>query len=185
MTCPKCGCDQWKLASLIHAEGTSTKSGLVFGSGGSLSAEHIAPAFGVGVTSETAQTKLAEMAKPPKFGPMPRFKPGKTLARKKVMRAWVCLLLAVFSGVFFQELKFDFLGIVCPLSLIGYSFVLTFQSAKLELFGQEAKDNQLRKAQAKELYKRECEEAMQRYEATQVCARCGSFYIPTHPSTNT
>ena len=40
MTYPKCGCDQWKLASLIHAEGTSTKSGLVFGSGWSLSAEH-------------------------------------------------------------------------------------------------------------------------------------------------
>jgi hypothetical protein len=40
MTYPKCGCDQWKLASFIHAEGTSTKSGLVFGSGWSLSAEH-------------------------------------------------------------------------------------------------------------------------------------------------
>ena len=40
MTCPKFGCDQWKLASLKHAEGTSTKSGLVFSSGGSLSAEH-------------------------------------------------------------------------------------------------------------------------------------------------
>jgi hypothetical protein len=25
MTCPKFGCDQWKLASLKHAEGTSTK----------------------------------------------------------------------------------------------------------------------------------------------------------------
>jgi len=181
MTCPKCGCDQWKLASLIHTEGTSTKSGLVFGSGGSLSAERISPAFGVGVTSETAQTKLAEMAKPPQFGPMPRFKLGKTLARKKIMRAWVCLLLAVLFGAFFQALKFDSLGIVSILSLLGYSLVLIFQSVKLELFGQEAKDNRLRKAQAKELYKRECEEAMQRYEATQVCSRCGSFYIPTLP----
>jgi hypothetical protein len=40
MTCPKFECDQWKLASLKHAEGTSTKSGLFFGRVGRLSAKH-------------------------------------------------------------------------------------------------------------------------------------------------
>lgn len=62
MTCPDCGCADWKSASLVHKEGTSsltsTTTGIGFSSGGSVG-------VGVGSTSGTQQTELSKLAAPP------------------------------------------------------------------------------------------------------------------------
>jgi hypothetical protein len=63
MSCPKCGSDDWKMASVIHAEGLSGIStstvGLGVGTGG-LGA-------GVASTKGNQQTKLSKLAVPPRL----------------------------------------------------------------------------------------------------------------------
>lgn len=62
MTCPSCGSDQWKSASLVHKEGMSNSNskslGVGVSSGGSLG-------VGAGSTSGTQQTELSKLATPP------------------------------------------------------------------------------------------------------------------------
>ena len=60
MTCPNCGSDQWKSASLVHKEGVSTTESTSFG----IPAGKI---IGVGSasTSGTQQTELSKLTTPP------------------------------------------------------------------------------------------------------------------------
>jgi ribosomal protein L7/L12 len=70
MSCPKCGSDNWKMASLIHAEGLSGISSSTLGVGGASSnlfGEGVG--IGIGSTSATQQSKLSELAAPPTASP--------------------------------------------------------------------------------------------------------------------
>jgi hypothetical protein len=62
MTCPNCGSEEWKSASLVHKEGSSTSESSSFGVGVSSSGE-----LGVGgmSTTEVQQTELSKLASPP------------------------------------------------------------------------------------------------------------------------
>ena len=62
MTCPNCGSDQWKSASLVHKEGVSTSDSTSSGIGVSS-----AGTIGVGgaSTSGTQQTELSKLTTPP------------------------------------------------------------------------------------------------------------------------
>lgn len=66
MSCPKCGNNQWKLASLVHQEGlthvdTKSKS-LGVGVGGG----HLGIGYARGKQTGVHQTELSKMAAPPK-----------------------------------------------------------------------------------------------------------------------
>jgi hypothetical protein len=62
MTCPSCGCVEWKAASLVHTEGISTSEsstiGIGLSSGGSVG-------VGGASTSGAHQSQLSKLATPP------------------------------------------------------------------------------------------------------------------------
>ena len=62
MTCPNCGSEQWKSASLVHKEGASTSAstsvGIGLSSGGTLG-------VGGASTSGVQQTELSRLTAPP------------------------------------------------------------------------------------------------------------------------
>jgi hypothetical protein len=62
MSCPKCRSDDWKMASVIHAEGLSGISTSTIGIGASAD---IFGGVGVADTNGTKQTLLSELAAPP------------------------------------------------------------------------------------------------------------------------
>ena len=62
MNCPSCGHDQWKSASLVHKEGSSSLSSKSVGIGVSLDGSVGA---GGASTSGVQQTELSRMAAPP------------------------------------------------------------------------------------------------------------------------
>ena len=69
MICPKCGSEEWKMASVIHAEGLSTIStttiGVGAGADGDVFGGGVGLGAGAGKTSGTNQTKLSNLAAPP------------------------------------------------------------------------------------------------------------------------
>ena len=65
MTCSKCGSDQWKLATLVHAEGHTTVSTRTVGGGIGVDGDGIGVGGGVAGTSGEHQTMLSKSAAPP------------------------------------------------------------------------------------------------------------------------
>lgn len=68
MTCPKCGSSEWKMASIVYAEGFV--SGSTSGYGGGLSTGGIG--VGAGQSSGTYQSELSKKAAPPELKETPR-----------------------------------------------------------------------------------------------------------------
>ena len=69
MTCPKCGSDDWKSASMVHASGLTEVStatvGVGVGAGADAFSGEVGAGVGVGRTSGTHQTELSKLAAPP------------------------------------------------------------------------------------------------------------------------
>jgi hypothetical protein len=69
MACPNCGYGEWKLASLVHAEGHTTVSTTTIAGGLGVDADALGPGVGggggIGTTSGEHQTKLSQLAEPP------------------------------------------------------------------------------------------------------------------------
>lgn len=62
MSCPKCGCDEWKSASMVHKEGLSSNQSSTVGLGIS---SGLSLGVGKASTTGTAQTELSRLATPP------------------------------------------------------------------------------------------------------------------------
>jgi hypothetical protein len=81
MTCPNCGSDQWKSASLVHKEGSSTSNSTTVGIGLSSGAS---VGIGLGSTSGTVQSEASRMAAPP----------------ATFVKTGLCIFAAVITAIF-------------------------------------------------------------------------------------
>ena len=178
MKCPKCNGDQWKLASLVYAEGTTKREGFFTGGGLESDAGQANPIFGFGTTNQTERTRLAELAAPPEKGPMPKAKVIKVESNKKLYIGLVAIFITV-AFIFYVESK----KIEGPLSIIvtlaGFIFSIfnLLKSIILQHAGPEAEQNRRRKINAKNEYDRHNADVMARYKRTRICLRCGHFYV--------
>lgn len=62
MSCPRCGSDEWKAASLVHKEGLSSSKSSTTGIGVS---SGLSLGVGAASTTGTGQTELSKLATPP------------------------------------------------------------------------------------------------------------------------
>lgn len=165
MGCPKCGSEEWKMASVIHAEGVSEVSTTTFGAGAGADDDALGGGVGlgagVGKTSGTHQTLLSKQAAPP---------------TKKMQPAVAVLIFGLLSlAVIFVLGRFgfwrgsvidsgpDFVDIWLAVSLLSVlggwiGLALTPKGRKEEL-------------------DREYKLALLEYEKKKMCLRCGTFYI--------
>jgi hypothetical protein len=150
MTCPECGSDDWKSASLVYKAGladidtntTAIGAGVGLGSNGAAAGVGV----GVGSTSGKQQTKLSLDSTPPEE---PKDNQGTIY--------WViAIVLALMIGA-----QSDLIG---GIVLIGS--IILWQSLK----GEIKKDYGKRLGE----YKRK----LRQWEATRVCQRCGLLYLP-------
>ena len=179
MKCPKCGSDQWKMASLIHAEGTSEKEGLILGGGTGLLSDGSGTSAGLGITRQTAQTKLAALAAPPTVEPMPSVKQKSPAANKKAIRGLIGIAMSIIAIVVSEALKISNLLTILGITVgMLYSMAQLLQAIFLLLFGAEANEYRKEKAASKLAFQQKCAKAMDQYKRTQVCMRCGHFYVP-------
>lgn len=148
MTCPKCDHGEWKLASLVFAEGIQTidtrtsSSGIGAGTGG------IGIGVGFSSTSGSQQTALSQKAAPPE----------KTTTSGPSFGA--AFAFAVFGFGFLWGGIADFhwkailLGLACLL-VPGITIVLSVDNLREE---------------------KEHEDALSRWRSQKMCTRCGYLY---------
>ena len=170
MTCPKCGSEEWKLASVIHAGGLSKISTSTIGVGAGASADvfggGVGLGAGVGSTSGKQQTELSKLAAPP----TKEMRPAKAFA----ILGGITLAIGV---VFFGKVSFsehpiftNILFFIAPLvTFIGLVRLLLTPAITKEI---------------DEKHKL----ALLEYEKKQMCLRCGAFYFdndkPNSPEPN-
>jgi ribosomal protein S27AE len=133
MSCPRCGSNEWKLASLVYKEGVSSSDSSSVGIG-------VTSGLSLGVgrasTSGTQQTELSKLAAPP------------TSFAKTVK----CLIGLFATGVF---------GFVASW---WWWLTALFALGVFVFYRTESKEDDL---------------ATARYNKTQMCTRCGEFYVDT------
>lgn len=177
MACPKCQSDQWKLASLIHAEGTKKTQGLSVSGGVASVGDDLSPLGGIGISNGREQSTLAALASPPKFSPPPRFKGERPNYKAYAKKGWIT------AGISTVATPFILASGVMPLVFIPivgllYSMCLMIIALSFTISGPEADEYRRLKALAKEEYQKRCQAELDRYKRTQVCMRCGHFYVP-------
>ena len=159
MTCPKCGSEDWKLASVIHAGGLSTISTSTIGVGGGASGDvfggGVGVGAGVGSTSGTQQTELSKLAAPPEK----EMRPAKAFA---ILGGVIFAVGVIFFGnLSFSEHPFftSILFKIAPLTiLIGAVRLLLTPGITKEI---------------EEKHKL----ALLEYEKKKMCLRCGALYL--------
>jgi hypothetical protein len=136
MSCPSCGSDEWKSASLVHKEGLSTSDSKSVGAGITSRG-----AFGVGgaSTSGAQQTELSKAAAPPTVFVM----------------TGVLLMATLLTGI----VGFFFNWVWLLTALCAYGVVTVYRA--------ESKQDDI---------------LSERYKKTQMCTRCGTFYVQEKPS---
>jgi predicted Zn-ribbon and HTH transcriptional regulator len=156
MTCKKCGSNEWKYASVVHASGTnaisSTTVGLgVAGSDSLLGGD--AGAIGIGRTTEQHQTELAKKAAPP----VKTMRPAKAFG---ILGATLFLIgITFFRNTSFEEhpILTNFLFVVAPLVVVISTLRLAFTS-------RITKDIE----EAHQM-------ALKTYQNKKICMRCGDI----------
>lgn len=159
MTCPKCGSEDWKLASVVHAGGLSTTSTSTVGVGGGANADvfggGIGLGAGVGSTSGKQQTELSKLAAPP----TKEMRPAKAFAIFGV--GTVVVGIVFFGRVSFSEhpVFTNSIFLMAPLvTLVGvFRLLLTPDISKS--FDERHKL------------------ALLEYEKKRMCLRCGVFFF--------
>ena len=164
MTCPKCGSNDWKLASLVHAEGHTKVSTTTIGGGIVLDGGDAGAGGGVASTSGERQTLASKAAAPPE-------KPVNASGFGVGCGCLSFLLLLVLS--LFYELWSDEPGTGLLLLLIGaVGFAFAVKTMPEE-------------QRAAEKYR----EKLRRYKMKKMCLRCGTFFFDddmpksSHPTT--
>lgn len=159
MSCPKCGSDDWKLASVVHAGGLSTISTTSVGVGAGVEIDGLGAGTGIGSgvskTSGTQQTELSKLAAPP----------------AKPMRpavAWLKfgVVTTIIAIVFFGRMNLNehpiigfFLFMFAPMSaVIAAVRILTKPEISKEIETQH-------------------QQAMEEYGRKKMCTQCGTFYF--------
>jgi hypothetical protein len=111
MTCPKCGSEEWKLASVVYAEGIHNLSATTNFFGGGLGADVLGVDIGAGVgrgkTSGTHQTMLSELAAPPVKTPPAKFLSSKWPPLKLFLMAFLPIPAVVVIIVISESLGFN------------------------------------------------------------------------------
>lgn len=144
--CPKCESNEWKLASLVHAEGLSTIStstiGVGAGADNDLLGGGVGIGAGVGKTKGDQQTMLSEIAAPPE-------KPTSVK-----MAIGVLIGITIFAGIMEWEIIFILFGVFSVLGVLA-------------LIADPKVDE---KAKSK------FNESIAKYSDKRMCLRCGTFY---------
>ena len=153
MSCPKCGSNDWKFASVVHAGGLSTISTSTVGVG--VGADADALGGGVGKTTGTQQTELSKLAAPPSK-PM---RPAAALAK--------CFGVSILVGIPFflgpnigdHPVIIIYCFFVAPIILL-VSIVRILMTPKI----------------SKEIAERH-RLLMDEYAKKKMCMKCGTFYL--------
>jgi ribosomal protein S27AE len=144
--CPKCGCTEWKLASLVHAEGLSSIStttvGVGVGADKDILGDGVALGAGLGKTSGDQQTELSALAAPPE----------KPISFK--------VLLAVFVAI-------TLFSIVMEWTAVGFIFFVFSLIVFFSLMINPKVDDEA---------KAEFKQSLDQYPDKRMCLRCGTFY---------
>ncbi len=148
MACPKCASEDWKLASIIHAEGKSEISTTTIGAGGSDGGLGV----GVGLTSGDQQTELSKLAGPP-------IKEMRTAVAYVIFGCLVVFISMLFLVNGAAEGFFLFLIFAAMLILLA-ALVQILRTPEIEKALEEK--HRL---------------AMLEYEKKRMCLRCGTIYI--------
>lgn len=177
MSCPKCGSDQWKMAALVYAEGTSKSESLSLGGGGAVGDDDVTPVFGGGNTFGTQQTELAKLAAPPEAEPFRVPKLPAPITHGYHKKA-VILFLIGFPGMIISESSGGVsLALVVVAVMVASIFFMLAPA-----FSSSAKAETKRNEEAKKQARREWEEAEKKkqadYKKTKFCLRCGEKYLP-------
>jgi hypothetical protein len=177
MTCPRCESDEWKLASLIHAEGTLKTESFSAGGGGLFGEGNATPIVTSGVSFGQQQSSLAKIAAPPERD---RFRPPKaeTPIANVHGKKGVLIISVGIAGMILsdhiQSLLWVFLVIITLLTGVFY----LLKALAASLFGSEATKNKMARLEAKARWQADQERKMKSYEATRICMRCGHKYLP-------
>jgi hypothetical protein len=170
MTCPKCGSNEWKLASVIHAGGLSATStmGAGVGVGNDLS-------VGVGGAKGTYQTELSKLAAPPTKGNPP----AKILSPKaprvgKIMGGYLFALVVIYYlNRHVSSLEYPlytnmiFLGLPAGFMLLGVGLAFYMRDPEVD------EKNRIALIAYEVKYKL----ALSEYERTKMCLRCGELFL--------
>jgi hypothetical protein len=123
MNCPKCGSDNWKMASLVHAQGVSvievSTSSVGLGISNNVFGDGVGLGIGSSDSSGAQQTLLSKNAAPPE-------RPSEA--------GWVLLILFI---VVIIAIKGASVGLTLIIALGGFSFALYFQSDKVQKWKQD------------------------------------------------
>jgi len=173
--CPKCGGEDWRLASIVYSEGLTHTSSTSL-SGGILLPHLEDGVVGVGATSTNgvSQSSLSQLAAPPE-----KVAPPKKIESAKFARSarsgFTLSAVTILSAILFGEVNINenpilmFIAIPLP-ALLGLIF---FIKAFVHHFDPEVRkryDEALRKHEA------EHQAALHRYQHTKMCLRCGIFF---------
>lgn len=152
MACPKCGSDDWKLASLVYREGLhhsssqTTFSGVGVGTGG------VGVGRGSGQTSGTQQSDLSRLAAPP-TNPYPCQDDSDPAVVIGVFCAFIALGISFFASA-------NTLGYLLA-GLLGYFLPYAIASKYVR------RDDSVGRLHAIQ---------MEAWERKRMCQRCGHFY---------
>ena len=109
MSCPRCFGTEWKLASLVYAEGLSGVASRARGGGLAVGTAGIGAAMGGARTSGTQQSVLSALAAPPK-------------RRMPMTILWVSLLVLFGLGAINSRALFPFLIVATCILGLAYFF---------------------------------------------------------------
>lgn len=158
MKCPKCGSEEWKLASVVYAGGLSSTSSTGVGVGAHGGSD-IGLGGGIGSAKGKQQTELSKMAAPP----TKRKSTEPNLAHQVV---GVGVIAFGVGAYFFGDLSFSeypwltgiFFKVIPAVVLV----------ALLILLADGIKDPEVEE---------EHRLALLEYEKKKMCLRCGDFYV--------
>ncbi len=176
MNCPKCGSENWKLASLIHAEGTMKTESLTLGGGGAVGEKSAIPLLGGGLTFGTQQSDLAKMAAPPEKNSFRSPKlptPVANASGKKGLILSGAGILGMLINDYVDSLLLVLLVLLVTLSGLFY----LLRALHLLIFGAEAVMNRKIKIEAKNKWNELNAMKLKEYESLRICMRCGHRYL--------
>jgi|GEM_PF-3427732 len=183
MACPKCGSEEWKLASLVYSEGIhnlSTSTNFVgSGLGDDAFGVGIGTGVGRGKTSWIQQTRLSDLAAPPVKPPPP----AKILSSKKPstsLKLFGLNIAAIFALIFISQ----YLGFNATLLPSDVKIILTIAmvlppvflwiKATLDMRDPNVDEqNRIALLNHDKLHQL----ALKEYESKRMCLRCSEFYF--------
>jgi len=159
MVCPKCGSEDWKLASVIHAGGLSTISTSTVGVGAGANADvfggGIGLGAGVGSTTGKQQTELSKLAAPP----IKEMRPAKAF----LILGGITLLVGI---IFFGNVSFSEHPIFTNILFVIAPLAMAIGAVRLLLTPEITKAIEERHKLA-----------LLEYEKKKMCLRCGALYL--------